>query len=55
LAMPGNGATLFQRKLSIVLSHRNTLYKKCCTSFVNLGNPGFLDFEESRLAPAFAE
>ena len=30
LAMLGNGATLFQRKLSIVLSHRNTLYKKCC-------------------------
>src|SRR6185436_13822274 len=25
LAMPGNRATLFQRKLSIVLSHRNTL------------------------------
>ena len=42
LAMPGNGATLFQRKLSIVLSHRNTLYKKCCTSFVNLGNPGWV-------------
>src|SRR5207244_1915549 len=37
LAIPGNRATLFQRKLFIFLSHRNTLYKKCCTSFVNLG------------------
>src|SRR5207245_1515063 len=33
LAIPGNRATLFQRKLFIFLSHRNTLYKKCCTSF----------------------
>src|SRR5947208_6535003 len=39
LAIPGNRATLFQRKLFIFLSHRNTLYKKCCTSFVNLGLP----------------
>src|SRR5438874_3082751 len=39
LAIPGNRATLFQRKLFIFLSHRNTLYKKCCTSFVNLGKP----------------
>src|SRR4029077_11357545 len=48
LAMPGNGATLFQRKLSIVLSHRNTLYKKCCTSFVNLGNPGTFELALKR-------
>src|SRR5215831_4327735 len=37
LAFPGNRATLFQRKLSISLSHRNTLYTRCCTWFVNLG------------------
>src|SRR5215831_2711391 len=42
LAFPGNRATLFQRKLSISLSHRNTLYTRCCTWFVNLGNPVFL-------------
>jgi uncharacterized membrane protein YfcA len=28
--------------LFIALSHRNTLYKKCCTSFVNLGYPGLV-------------
>src|SRR5437773_5587176 len=42
LAIPGNRATLFQRKLFIFLSHRNTLYKRCCTSFVNLGYPDSL-------------
>src|SRR5207249_11596058 len=44
LAIPGNRATLFQRKLFIFLSHRNTLYKRCCTSFVNLGNPAFFAY-----------
>src|SRR5216117_1946682 len=29
LAIPGNRATLFQRKLFIFLSHRNTLYTRC--------------------------
>jgi hypothetical protein len=40
LAESGKRTALFKRKLFIALSHRNTLYKKCCTSFVNLGYPG---------------
>src|SRR5439155_540328 len=54
LAIPGNRATLFQRKLFIFLSHRNTLYKRCCTSFVNLGNLELLRNPGFRLALAIA-
>ena len=49
-AIAGNRATLFQRNLFILLSHRNTLYKKCCTSFVNLGNPELFGIPGFRLA-----
>ncbi len=42
LAKSGNRTALFKRKLFIASSHRNTLSKKCCTSFVNLGNPGLV-------------
>src|SRR2546430_7282580 len=51
LAIPGNRATLFQRKLFIFLSHRNTLYKRCCTSFVNLGHPEVFKIPGFRVAP----
>ena len=40
LAKSGYCTPFFKRKLLIPLSHRNTLYRKCCTWFVNLGNPG---------------
>ena len=40
LAKSGKRTALFKRKLFIALSHCNTLSKKCCTWFVNLGNPG---------------
>jgi hypothetical protein len=43
LAKSGNRTTLFKRKVSIALSHCNTLYRKCCTWSVNLGNPELLD------------
>ena len=39
LAKSGKRAALFKRKLFIASSHCNTLAKKCCTSFVNLGYP----------------
>ena len=35
-------------------AHCNTLYKKCCTWFVNLGNPDFLEFSGFRVALAIA-
>jgi hypothetical protein len=41
-AKTGNRAPLLKCKLLVVLSHPNTL-TRCCTSFVNLGNP-FLAF-----------
>src|SRR4249919_1828367 len=41
LAKSGKRTALFNRKLFILLSHGNTLRNKCCTWFVNLGNPGF--------------
>ena len=37
MAKSGKRAALFQRKLFILLSHCNTLSKKCCTWSVNLG------------------
>ena len=37
LAKSGKCTALFKRKLFIASSHCNTLSKKCCTSFVNLG------------------
>src|SRR6185369_12300603 len=37
VAESGKLTALFKRKVSIASSHRNTLYKKCCTSSVNLG------------------
>jgi hypothetical protein len=40
LAKSGKRTALFKRKLFIASSHCNTLSKKCCTWFVNLGNPG---------------
>ena len=40
LAKSGNRTPFFKRKVFIAFSHCNTLYKKCCTWFVNLGNPG---------------
>jgi hypothetical protein len=43
-----------QQKLLILLSHCNTLYKRCCTSFVNLGNPDLLGNPGFRLALAIA-
>jgi hypothetical protein len=50
LAKLGKRAALFKRKLFIVLSHCNTLYKKCCTSFVNLGHPRRFDYPGFRVA-----
>src|SRR5512139_2287416 len=50
LAKSGKGAAFFKRKLFIVLSHSNTLPHKCCTWFVNLGNPSSdLAFKKYRL------
>ena len=40
LAKSGKRAAFFKRKLFIASSHCNTLYTRCCTWFVNLGNPG---------------
>jgi hypothetical protein len=57
LAKLGKRAPLFKRKLFIVSSYCNTLYKKCCTLFVNLGSPlcgrrpliGILQYPHERL------
>src|ERR1041384_7237785 len=51
LAKSAKCTALFKRKLFIASSHRNTLSKKCCTSFVNLGNPGRC--EEKTWMPVF--
>src|SRR4026208_398907 len=48
LAKSGKRTALFKRKLFIALSHSNTLSKKCCTSFVNLGNPVFQCVSQSK-------
>src|SRR5262249_16485262 len=53
LAKSGNRTALFKRKVSITLSHRNTLYKKCCTSFVNLRHP--LSFRVVQKLPGFRQ
>jgi hypothetical protein len=42
LAQPGNTTPLFPRELFIMLSPGNTLYPRCCTSFVTLAHPGKL-------------
>ena len=49
LVKSGKCTALFKRKLFIASSHCNTLYRKCCTWFVNLGNPVFFNW-----TPAFA-
>src|SRR5688572_13573705 len=54
LAKLGKRAAFFKRKMSIVSSHCNTLYKKCCTSFVNLGYPEHFDFPGFRVVLAIA-
>ena len=53
LAKSGKRTAFFKRKLFIALSHGNTLSNKCCTWFVNLGDPG-LFFAELAWIPAIA-
>src|SRR6476659_10860530 len=52
VAESGKLTALFKRKVSIASSHRNTLYKKCCTSSVNLGHPGLAYFHPTPLLSA---
>jgi hypothetical protein len=55
LAESGKRTALFKRKLFIALSYCNTLSKKCCTWFVNLGHPGsFHSGKGKDWIPAFA-
>src|SRR5919106_1215734 len=54
LAKTGNRTTFFKRKVSIAFSHCNTLYKRCCTWFVNLGHTEVFEIPGFRLALAIA-
>src|SRR6266550_4473680 len=54
LLKSGKRTALFKRKLFIVSSHCNTLYKECCTWSVNLGHPEICENPGFRVALANA-
>jgi hypothetical protein len=48
----GNLASLVQGQLLVLASHRNTSLRRCCTSFVNSGDPG-AENSAKELGPRF--